>query len=130
MPYTNCSDLDDEESRLAGVITVEFTAPIFLHSINFLDIELAENGVTDNNRISLFGPLNRLINNNFFTPFTGNRKWDRVSFNTSGVTKIEINMGGSGAVDDIVFSVSEPGALIIFGFGLVGLALARRRRAD
>lgn len=39
----------------------------------------------------------------FYTPDTGgDKKWDRVVFNTVGVKNIEIRMAGSGGIDNIV----------------------------
>ena len=54
--------------------------------------------------------------------------WDRLVFNVEGVKRIELNMGGSGAIDNITYSfIPIPSAIWLFGCGLIGLvALARR----
>lgn len=138
-PYTNCSDPDDEGSRpLAGTISAVFTQAVNLVSIDFFDIENIENGSTENNRIRLYADAAKTtpILLDFFTPGMGvgsaaDRKWDRVVFNVAGVMAIDINFGGSGALDNIVFtSVPSPGALALLGMGLsmMGFGLSRRRR--
>ena len=122
-----CTDPDDEGSRPAGIFTIEFNAPILLGSIDFFDVETAENGTTPNNRIWLYGTSGLLLEN-FWTPDTGgDNMWGQVYFNVASVTKVEIHMGGSGAIDNINFAVPEPSTLFLLGSGLIGLGLVRRR---
>lgn len=137
-PYTNCSDPDDEGRRPAGTITAAFTQAVNLVSIDFFDIENLENHETENNRIRLYADTAKTmpILLDFYTPGMGagnaaNRKWDRVVFNVTGVRAIDINLGGSGALDNIVFTaVPSPGAIALLGLGLgmMGLGLRQRRR--
>lgn len=134
--FTNCSDPDDEGRRPAGTISVVFTDAVDLVSIDFFDVELLEDGMTENNRIQLYADAakNLPINIDFFTPAMGSgnaadNKWDRVLFGIEDVMAIDINFGGSGAIDNIVFdynTVPAPGALALLGFGLIGLSARRR----
>jgi hypothetical protein len=122
-----CSDPDDEGSRPAGIFTIEFNAPVLLGSIDFFDIETAEDGETANNRIWLYGG-GGLLPVDFWTPDTGgDNTWGTAYFNVADVTRIEIHMGGSGAIDNINFAVPEPSTLLLLGSGLAGLGFMRRR---
>jgi hypothetical protein len=127
----SCSNPDDEGSRPAGTFTFDFKTVIKLESIDFFDVETAENGKTDNNAIRLFDvDNNEIMPGSFFTPDTGgDNMWDQVVFNVDGVKRIELNLGGSGAIDNITFTVVPvPAAVWLFSSGLIGLfALARRK---
>ena len=127
---TNCSYPDDEGSRPAGVIDFEFTKPIFFESLDFLDIELAENGTTANNAIRLFDKDdNEISAGTYYTPHTGNNGWGQVIFNESFVQRVEVHMGGSGAIDNFKGDVvPEPAALGLLGLGLLGLGFMSRWR--
>lgn len=136
--FINCSDPDDEGRRPAGTISVVFTQAVDLMSIDFFDIENIENGSTENNRIRLYSDAAKTapILLDFYTPGMGagnaaDNKWDRVLFDVSGVMAIDINFGGSGALDNIVIDVPvpAPGALALLGLGLFGLGAARRKAA-
>ena len=51
-------------------------------------------------------------------------------FGVDGVKRIELKLGGSGAIDNIAYSVIPlPSAVWLFGSGLVGLAALARRKA-
>ena len=125
-----CAEPDDEGSRPAGRFFFEFSTPIRLESIDFFDVETAENGRRPENAIRLFDAgSNELMPATFFTPDTGgDNLWDRLAFNVDGVRRIELNMGGSGAIDNITYAIIPvPSAVWLFGCGLIGLvALARR----
>lgn len=127
-----CAEPDDEGSRPAGRFFFEFSTPIRLESIDFFDVETAENGRRPENAIRLFDAGdNEIMPATFFTPDTGgDNLWDRLAFNVDGITRIELNMGGSGAIDNISYSIIPvPSAVWLFGCGLIGLAALARRGA-
>lgn len=140
---TTCDDPDDEGRRPAGFFTISFDVPVFLSYIDFFDIEIAEDGGRPENAIILKDADSKEISpSTFFTPNTGGdfivgstsytgtgadglansngrtNAWDRLFFNTAQVKMITINMGGSGAIDNIAFrEVPSPatGALLLLG---------------
>jgi len=119
-----CTDPDDEGSRPAGYFDIFFSQAVTLLSIDFFDIETLEDGSTSDNAILLYD-VNGLINT-FYTPDTGgDNTWDQVVFNVSGVTSMRINLGGSGAIDNIVF-VPEPMTAALMGIGLLMMLFLRR----
>ena len=129
-----CEDPDDEGSRNAGTFFFDFASVITLESIDFFDIETVEG---TNNEIKLFDKDdNELLPNTFFVPDTGgDNMWGQLLFGVDGVKRIELNMGGSGAIDNITFTAAEmpqvpvPAAIWLFGSGLIGLVgFARRKK--
>jgi hypothetical protein len=124
-----CTNPDDEGSRRAGTFYFDFSSSITLNSIDFFDIESAENGTTENNAIKLFDAADNLIST-FHTPYTGgDNTWDQLVFDVSGVKRIELNMGGSGAIDNIAYTVIPvPAAAWLFASGLVALSGIARRK--
>jgi hypothetical protein len=123
-----CSEPDDEGSRPAGGFIFEFESAVNLLSIDFFDVEGEE---TVFNAIKLFDVNNvEIMPGVFFTPDTGgDNMWDRVMFNAYGVKMIELNMGGSGAIDNIAYNaVPVPAAVWLFGTGLLSLVGVARRK--
>ena len=126
-----CSNPDDEGSRPAGTFFFDFSSAVTLQSIDFFDVETAENGSGPNNSIRLFDAAdNEIMPGTFFTPDTGgDNMWDQLVFNVDGVKRIELNLGGSGAIDNITYSVIPiPSAIWLFATGLIGLAALARRK--
>ena len=127
-----CATPDDEGSRPAGTFFFDFTNLVTLESIDFFDVETAENGTTPNNVIRLFDAAdNEILPGTFYTPDTGgDNMWDRLAFDVDGVKRIELNLGGSGAIDNITVTVVPvPPAMWLFGSGLIGLIGLARRKA-
>lgn len=127
-----CDEPDDEGSRRAGKFFFDFSQLITLESIDFFDVETEENGSRPENAIRLFDvDDNEILSGEYFTPDTGgDNMWSRLDFNVGGVKRIELNMGGSGAIDNITYSVIPiPAAFWLFGSGLIGLVVLARRKA-
>lgn len=125
----SCATPDDEGSRPAGQFVFEFDTGVTLESIDFFDVELPESGPGEDNRIFLYGTDGALMDLFFHTPETGgDNQWARAFFNVEGVSRIEINMGGSGAIDNITYSqVPVPGALPLLLSALAGFGFMRKR---
>ncbi|MEM9058300.1 MAG: thrombospondin type 3 repeat:Cna B-type [Pseudomonadota bacterium] len=123
-----CTVPDDEGTRAAGHIRIDFGGLVELSSIDFFDIEMAETGPGEENRITLFDANGMAMSLDFFTPDTGgDNRWDQVEFNVSGVSAVQINLGGSGAIDNIVFTpVPVPAAFMLFAGALAALGFTRR----
>ena len=112
-----CDNPDDEGSRPAG---------------RFF-FETDENGRRPENAIRLFDEAgSELMPGSFYTPDTGgDNMWDRLVFNVAGVRRIELGMGGSGAIDNIAYSVIPiPSAIWLFASGLIGLAVLSRSKGS
>jgi len=113
-----------------GVFNFTFSKNIYLESIDFYDIELAEDGA-GNKRIRVYDSLGTNIAfHTFDIPETGNHNGTRKFLNIANVRRLEIVLAGSGAVDNIIgrmTTVSEPAMAGLFGFGLLGLFWRRRR---
>lgn len=122
---TACDVPDDEGARAAGKFILEFVVPVILESIDFFDIEEPESMGS----IQLFDNQGALLPDMFAVPDTGgNNTWDSVVFNVVGVKRVEILMGGSGAIDNIAFSVIPvPAAAWLFSSSFLLLAGLRRR---
>lgn len=129
---STCANPDDEGSQPAGYFEINFSTGVTLNSLDFFDIEDAENGYTANNAIHLFDINGDEIQaGNFFTPHTGgDNTWDRLYFNVAGVYSMQIGLKGSGAIDNLNFSVPEPSTIMLFGLGLIGLGLSRRKLSE
>lgn len=122
---TACDVPDDEGARAAGEFALEFVVPVILESIDFFDIEEPESMGS----IKLFDDQGELLPDMFAVPDTGgDNTWDTMVFGVTGVSRVEIWMGGSGAIDNITFSVIPvPAAAWLFSSGLLFLAWLRRR---
>jgi hypothetical protein len=88
------SDADDEAH--GGTISFEFDAVSEVQSLNLLDIE--EAGGT----IDLFDADGTLINS-VGIPAAGDNSNQVIEINTLGVSSMDVNLVGSGAVDDLMF---------------------------
>ena len=127
-----CDNPDDEAS--GGIFYLDFASIITLESIDFFDIEATENGQTPYNVIKLFDAAdNEIMPDTFYIPGTGgDNTWDQLLFNVDGIKRIELNMAGSGAIDNITYRarVPLPAAAWLFASGFIGLiTLARRKKA-
>jgi len=131
-----CDVPDDEGTRFSnkptGVFTFDFDQSVFLETIDFFDVEDAENGTGPHNEITV--TLDDQSTRIFHTPETGgNNKYGQVAFNLAGVVKIEVELRGSGGLDNIKGqygnNIPEPMSIALFGLGLLLLGLMRHRQA-
>lgn len=124
-----CAIPDDEGSRPAGQLIISFNEGVLLQSIDFFDVEGEES--SPGSSIELYDDENVLIPASFFVPDTGgDNMWAQVMFGVSQVKTIVINMGGSGAIDNIAFEprvIPVPAALPLLLTALAGLGFMRRR---
>lgn len=88
------SDPDDEAH--GGTLTFDFDTPSTVVSLNLLDIE--EEGGT----IDLFNVDGDLISS-VGIPASGNNSQEEVSIDVDNVSSLQVNLVGSGAVDDLTF---------------------------
>lgn len=132
---------DDEGNRPAGQLAFQFDDVMTGFGFDVVDMEGPVREMSSLEFL-LFGELQAVVDfNEFVTPGSpfydptvrfGNHSANRISVITaealgiSGFTSVVINVGGSGAYDNIVV-VPTPGAPLVLA-GL-GLAIARRRRA-
>ena len=136
-----CNDPDDEGSRPAGSFDILFALPQASFGFDLLDVEDTTN---ENGSIvfydglstfsiswsdfeagsgSAFEVAGMVFGNNF-----GNRI-PEITAGDVGLTKFDrvvINMGGSGAIDNLVFT-PEPGTVLLIVGGLALLAARTRR---
>ncbi|WP_395341054.1 hypothetical protein PN836_018330 [Ningiella sp. W23] len=128
---TVCTAPDDEGERPAGFFTFEFADPVSILSLDFLDIEHVEAGwsnPTAATRLYFHLADNSIVEAG--VPNTGNAGYERVSYsNMFNVTKLVVNMPGSGAINNLVFAKTSPvgmvsspatiGLLMLFSVGLL-----------
>jgi len=125
-----CSKPDDQAN--GGSLTIRFEKPVILESLDFFDIEVGENSNKPGSEINFLDELGAILPiANEFTPNTnGDNKWDRLFFaGITGVYGIEVNLIGSGAIDNLVYSVVPvPAAIWLFGTALLGFIGISRRK--
>lgn len=132
-----CNKPDDEGDRPAGHFIFDFNVPVDLTEIDFFDVEVAENGAGSDNEILFFDEQLQPIGPTLHTPNTGgDNQWARLTMNVTGVSRMIIELKGSGGIDRIVGdttntdNVPEADGAAVFGLGVLGLMLARRRRSN
>lgn len=130
-----CVRPDDEGSRPAGIFTFNFRNAIELLSIDFFDVERAENGTGPANRIDVWDFDTNVLTTVGHTPNTGgDNLWAQLLFDSNNpalrnIGRIDIHMGGSGAIDNLTYNVVPvPAAVWLFGTALIGFIGYSRRR--
>lgn len=111
------------------------TGALFAHSGADLSIKKSDGGTFDFSSFDLWSTSSAFtVTSNLGDIFNSIASVaDTYSFGWEGVTQINITHNGIFYVDDIVLNatkVSEPGVLALFGLGLLGAGLNRRRKAS
>ncbi|MEM7366707.1 MAG: PEP-CTERM sorting domain-containing protein, partial [Pseudomonadota bacterium] len=134
---------DDEGSRPAGSLIFDFDMSILEIGFDLVDIEDVDNEPgkvvtvrTADNQIGelTFEDLAMMDSTIQFGDNSANRisLLSAVDFGLaedSVFNSVEFELGGSGALDNIVYTaVPEPSVLALFGMGLAAVGLARRRQ--
>lgn len=91
---------DPDDNYHGGTITFDFEAVSDVSSLTLLDIE------EEGGSIDLFDTDGELINS-IAIPSAGNNSAQDVAINATGVAQMQVNLAGSGAVDDLCYSTSE-----------------------
>jgi len=131
----SCAIPDDEGARPGGEFEFLFSSDIILETIDFFDIEDEEDNGSPDSQIHLFDADDDEIQAGmWFVPATGgDNLWNQLDFESvSGVRRIVIEMGGSGAIDNLTYQIVPlPATLWLFGsaLGLLGWARSRSLRS-
>lgn len=130
-----CTDPDDEGKSGpagSGYFEFSFSESITLNSVDFFDIEYNEANAPKF-AIELFSDdafTNVVFEDTYFVPTTGgDNTWDRLFFsNVTGVKSIRINLGGSGAIDNIDYtSIPEPSSMLLSILCLFGFRVLNKK---
>jgi hypothetical protein len=144
-----CTYPDDEGRRnpYAGSLFFDFDTAITSFGFDLIDVEGAEEFENAGGFAAVFfdaigGELARIGFGTFIgrdSASFGNNSVNRISpINfvsdlrldpSDQVMRVEINMGGSGGVDNVNWTVPEPTTIALLGIGLLGLGFRSRRKA-
>ncbi|MBK1878572.1 VPDSG-CTERM sorting domain-containing protein [Pelagicoccus mobilis] len=134
------ADLPDDEgtrfsNKYTGVLTFDFVQSIFSFGLDLIDVEGVR--TPEDGALKFFSGLNSVTVGFDSLGVTdwGDNKINRVSpilasdHNLTSFDKVEVHLGGSGAVDNITWTVPDSGSTLgLAGLALLGLAAMRRRR--
>ncbi|WP_184305136.1 Ig-like domain-containing protein, partial [Aporhodopirellula rubra] len=87
---------DPDDNAHGGVLVFEFDASTTVHSVGLLDIDDLQS------EIRLYDAAGSLIDS-FGAADLGNNSYQRVTIETSGISRMEIELAGSGGVTDLQF---------------------------
>lgn len=118
-----CTDPNDQGARPAGTISFSFSRTVYIDSLDFFDIEGPEIG-----DVVLFGPGGIVLNTLEIPDTGGDNQWARLLIGIDGVIAMDVNMGGSGAIDNLEYTVPLPAGLPLLLGALGALGLTWRRK--
>jgi len=132
----SCDDPDDDAA--GGKFVFEWDEAVNITSIDFFDIESEEEGGWVSTTGAVLVALDENGGNAGFwqVPDTGgDNTWERLVIDAINVTRLEVVLFGSGAIDNIVLNntpvVPLPAAAWLMLSGLMGLIpIARKRKAN
>jgi len=130
------NDTQPDDNARGGTITIDFDNLVTLLSIDVIDMPFTDNDPDKYFKADLFG-MDGLIDswtNTYSSETSGNEDsnmFETIVFSElygiSGVTRMELTLGHSGAIDNIVVSsVPLPAAAWLFGSALLGFVGIRR----
>lgn len=101
--------INDQGSRAAGYFTFDFDFAVNLESIDFFDIEDEDGQNPAFYAIQFYGENgDELTDLTTSVPTLKNGEWTRVQYDIMGVYSIRINLPGSGGIDNLAFSKTDP----------------------
>jgi hypothetical protein len=139
-----CNNPDDEGSRAAGYIDFNFDDLVTILSLDFFDVEDKQADIPNASDIQFFTIINGAeeeitgLNggNGFEAPDLVNGGFARTFFGLSGidnVSRLRVNLPGSGAIDNLVFHTGEPAdvpapsTLGLFALVFAGMFYSRKK---
>lgn len=136
---TACNDPDDEGTRPGGFFVFDFTdGPVDILNIDFFDIEgVEQNGTNEAKNLMYFFYADGSTTGEFAVDAPGDNKYFRRDFVDTtpeslytNVTRLVINLPGSGAINNLIIRSTEVSAPASFGILMLSCwgVIARRKR--
>lgn len=119
---------DPDDNARGGTLTFEFAGPVTVLSMNAFDAKGGTVRFFNSGSSTAFLTVN--LGNSDTNNVPTNNKYEALTFaGAAGVSKMEVTLTDSGAIDDITV-VPVPAAVWLFGSALLGaIGIGSRRRA-
>jgi hypothetical protein len=117
---------NDEGARPAGFFVFDFDRPVDILSLDFFDVEVKEAQLGKPAATLFFHSASGIAEAD--VPALGNAGYTREAYtNMYNVTRLVVNMPGSGAINNLVFTeASAPAAILLTLLG-AGFVFGRRK---